>query len=120
MFTACSDDDDASSERDIVGTWMLVEANNVPGFTIDDCTGRSTITFNEDNTATSTFFNAVGDDCLSTTEEGSWSNSSGSNYTIEIPGFDDPVAGTVTFSGADRFTFTSAVFTGTNIVFERN
>ena len=120
MFTACSDDDDASSEGNIVGTWMLVEANNVPGFTLDDCTGRSTITFNEDNSATSNFSSYVGDACLSIEEEGNWSSSSNSRYTIEIPGFDDPVTGTITFSNANRFTFRPDVLTGTNLVFERN
>ena len=120
IFTACSDDDDASIEGNIVGTWLLVEANNVPGITVNDCTGQSTITFEADNTASSTFYNFVGEDCFGTTDEGEWSSSSNSRYTIEIPGFDDPVTGTVNFSNENRFTFTPDGFPTTNLVFERN
>lgn len=120
LFTACSDDDDPKVEGNIVGTWLLVEANNVPGFTVNECTGRSTITFNANNTASSKFYSYVGEDCVFVNDTGSWSNSSGSQYTIEIPGFDDPVDGTVVFSSETRFTFTLNDFPATSLTFERN
>ncbi|MBT8295427.1 MAG: lipocalin family protein [Gramella sp.] len=120
ILTACSDDDDSGVEGNIVGTWLLVEANNVPGFTVDDCTGRSTITFNADNTASSTFFSEDEGTCTSATETGTWSSSANSKYTLLVPGFDDPVNGTVNFSNNNRFTFTPDIFTGSNFVFERN
>ncbi|PTX42424.1 lipocalin-like protein [Christiangramia gaetbulicola] len=120
LFTACSDDDDSGAEGNIVGTWTLVAATNVPGFTIDDCTGRSTITFNADNTASSTFYATVEDQCVSSNDSGTWSNSSGSQYTIKIPGFDDPVAGTVNFSNENRFTFTPNDLPTSSLTFARN
>lgn len=120
MFTACSDDDDdASVEGNIVGTWLLVEANNVPGFTIDSCTGQSTITFNADNTASSTFYGEVEDQCVSDTDTGNWSNSSDSQYTIEIPGFGE-LTGTVVFSSESRFTFSPNDLPTSSLAFERN
>ncbi|TBW28507.1 lipocalin family protein [Gramella sp. KN1008] len=120
LFTACSDDDDASVEGNIVGTWLLVEANNVPGFTVNECTGRSTITFNADNTASSTFYTMVEDNCVSDTDSGTWSSSSSSQYTIKIPGFDDPVTGTVVFNNENKFTFTPNMLPGSSLTFERN
>lgn len=119
VFTACSDDDDSGSSDNIVGTWVLVEANNVPGFTVDDCTGQSTITFNENNTASSTFYGDVEGECMSDTDSGSWSSSSNSQYTINIPGFDDPVTGTIVFNN-NRFTFTPSEFPIASLTFERN
>ncbi|QYA25847.1 hypothetical protein G3I01_10110 [Gramella sp. MT6] len=120
LFTACSDDDDSGTEGNIVGTWRLAAATNVPGFTVDECTGQSTITFNADNTASSTFYSEVQEQCVANTDSGSWSNSSGSQYTIEIPGFDEPVDGTVTFSNENRFTFTPNDLPTSSLTFERN
>jgi len=120
MFTACSDDDDSTSfEGDIVGTWILVEANNVPGYTVNECTGRSTITFNADNTASSEFFSFNDDnECVSDSDTGNWSSSSSSQYTIEVPQLGE-VPGNVDFDG-DRFTFTPNDFQATSLTFERN
>ncbi|TRO65270.1 lipocalin family protein [Christiangramia sabulilitoris] len=121
LFTACSDDDDSGAvEGNIVGTWLLVEANNVPGFEVDDCTGQSTLTFNADNSASSTFFSESDGICSSATENGVWTSSENSKYTLLVPGFDDPVTGTVTFSSNNRFTFVPDVFTASNFVFQRN
>ena len=118
LFTACSDDDDAGSNGNIVGTWLLVEANNVPGYTVDDCTGKSTITFNADNTASSTFYSNVEGECMRDDDTGNWSNSSSSQYTIEIPGFGD-LTGTVIFNG-NRFTFTPNDIPTSSLTFEKN
>tara|TARA_B100000929_G_scaffold216729_1_gene173441 strand:+ start:138 stop:503 length:366 start_codon:yes stop_codon:yes gene_type:complete len=118
LFTACSDDDDATSaEGNIVGTWILVDANNIPGYTLNECTGQSTITFNADNTASSEFFSGTAEDCDSESETGNWSNSSGSQYTIQVPQLGE-VPGRVVFNG-DRFTFTPDVNTASSLTFER-
>ncbi|GAA4319916.1 hypothetical protein GCM10023115_46660 [Pontixanthobacter gangjinensis] len=119
LFIACSDDDDAGSNGNIIGTWVLVDATNVPGVTVDDCTGRSTITFNADETASSTFYSTVDGNCVSAEDTGEWSSSSNSQYTIEVPGFDEPVAGTVTFSSANRFTFVPNLSATSSLSFER-
>ncbi|CAL67186.1 lipocalin family protein [Christiangramia forsetii] len=118
LFTACSDDDDAGSDGDIVGTWLLVEANNIPGYTVDECTGQSTITFNADNTASSEFFTNEGDECVSDSDSGNWSSSSNSQYTIQVPQLGE-VPGTVNFNG-NRFTFTPNDFQAASLTFERN
>lgn len=119
IFTSCSDDDDASVEGNIVGAWLLVEANNVPGFTVNECTGQSTITFNADNTASSTFYSNVNGACVSESDTGNWSNSSNSQYTIEIPGFGE-LTGTIVFSNNTRFTFTPNDLPTSSLVFQRN
>ena len=119
LFTACSDDDDSGSGGNIVGTWLLVEANNVPGYTVDECTGQSTITFNSDNTASSTFYSRVEGNCVSSDDTGGWSSSSNSQYTIEVPGFGE-LTGTVVFSGNNRFTFTPNDLPTSSLTFERN
>ena len=116
-LSACSDDD-SGTDGNIVGTWNLVAATNVPGYTVNDCTGQSTITFNADNTASSTFYSEVEGNCVSDTDSGAWSNSSGSQYTIEIPGFGD-LTGTVAFSNASRFTFSPNDFPGSSLTFEK-
>lgn len=118
LFTACSDDDDATQEGDIVGTWVLVEANNIPGYTVNECTGQSTITFNADNTASSEFFSSVEGECVSETDTGNWSSSSNSQYTIEVPQLGE-VTGTVAFNG-NRFTFRPNDFPASSLTFQRN
>ncbi|SDR66935.1 lipocalin family protein [Gramella sp. MAR_2010_147] len=118
LFTACSDDDDAGQDGNIVGTWLLVEANNIPGYEVNDCTGRSTITFNADNTASSTFYSNVEGECVSDQDTGNWSSSSNSQYTIEVPQLGE-VTGTVTFNG-NRFTFRPNDFPTSSLTFESN
>ncbi|MDR5590758.1 lipocalin family protein [Christiangramia sp. SM2212] len=117
LFTACSDDD-SNSDGNIVGTWLLVEANNIPGYTVNDCTGQSTITFNSDNTASSTFYSNVEGECVSNDDTGNWSNSTANQYTIEVPGLGD-LQGTVNFNGS-RFTFIPNDFPASSLTFERN
>lgn len=118
LFTACSDDDDATTNEEmIIGTWFIVEANNVPGFTVDECTGQSNITFNSDNTADTEFFGRVDGECVSDTDSGSWSSSSGSKYTFEVPGAGQ-LTGTVDFTSDTRFVFTPDDFPTSNLVFE--
>ena len=119
LFTACSDDDDATSvEGNIVGTWFLVEANNVP-FALNDCTRRSNITFNADNTASSEFYSQEGEECDFETDTGNWSNSSDSQYTIKIPGIEQALTGTLVFNSDNRFTFTPNDIPTSSITFER-
>lgn len=117
LLTACSDDD-SGDDGNIVGTWLLVEANNIPGYTVNECSGQSTITFNADNSASSTFYSTVEGECVSDTDTGSWSNSTGNQYTIEVPGLGD-LQGTVNFSDS-RFTFIPNDFPASSLTFERN
>lgn len=119
MFTACSDDDDAGVEGNILGTWLLVEANNIPGYTVNECTGQSTITFNADNTASSEFFtNTTAGDCNRESDTGDWSSSSNSQYTFAVPQLGD-ITGIVSFDGS-QFTFTPIEFPASSLTFEKN
>ncbi|MCM4154503.1 lipocalin family protein [Gramella sp. AN32] len=118
VLTSCSDDDDSSKDGNIVGTWFLVEANNAPGYTIDDCTSQSNITFNADNTATSEFYANTESGCDFDPGSGGWSKD-GNQYTFAIPLYGD-VTGTVTFNSDTRFTFVPSI-PGLNasLVFEK-
>lgn len=120
LFTACSDDDDTSqnNEDKILGTWFIVEANNIPGYTVNECTGQSNITFNENNTANSEFFGTVEGECVSETDTGNWSSSGDSKFTFEVPQFGE-VTGTVTFISDSRFRFTPDDLPASNLVFEK-
>lgn len=117
LFSACSDDDSTNAEL-ILGTWFLVEANNVPGFTVDECTGQSNITFNANNTANTEFYGRVDGNCVSDSDTGNWSSSSGSKYTFEIPNYGE-LTGTVDFSGDSRFVFRPDDLPTSTLVFEK-
>lgn len=127
LLTACSSDDDNSEVDPILGTWLIVEVNNPPGsdFTLSDCNKNSTMTFNEDGTATSVFHAQVEGNCMAGNPTAStWNNQSGI-YTITIPipeleglGF-DTLTGTIQFT-SNTFIFTPAVSPTTTIVFEKN
>ncbi len=125
VLTACSSDDDSSDEDLILGTWFIVEVNNIPNsdFTLSECNKNSTMTFNEDGTATSVFHAQVGENCVAGTPTNStWNNQSGI-YTITIPipelqGF-NTLTGTIEFT-SNTFIFTPVVSPTTTIVFERN
>ncbi|MDX1544433.1 MAG: lipocalin family protein [Christiangramia sp.] len=118
LFAACSEDDSPSDNGEsIIGTWVLVEANNVPGFQVDECSSQSTITFMADNTASSTFYGKnSNDECVSSTDAGAWSKSD-SKYTFKVPQL-GTVTGTVTFSSETRFTFRPDDLPTSSLVFE--
>lgn len=120
LFTACSDDDDSTNlEGDIVGTWTLVEASNIPGYTVDECTGQSTITFNADNTASSDFFTNNGAECNQDSDTGDWSSSANSQYTFAVPQLGD-ITGVVSFNDNNtRFVFTPVDFPTSSLTFEK-
>lgn len=119
LFTACSDDDDNGSEDQIVGTWFLVEANNFGDIVVDDCSSKSSITFNSDNTTSSKFYTVSNGSCELSEDSSTWS-SNGSRYTIDIPGV-APLSGSVTFSDNNTFTFYPDIFVAqnSNLVFEK-
>ncbi len=125
VLTACSNDDDTSEEDPILGTWFIVEVNNIPNsdFTLSECNKNSTMTFNVDGTATSIFHAQIEENCMAGTPTTStWNNESGI-YTITIPipelqGF-NTLTGTIEFT-SNTFIFTPAVSPTTTIVFEKN
>ena len=126
VLTACSNDDDTTEEEPILGTWFIVEVNNVPGsdFSLSECNKNSTMTFNADGTATSLFHSEIDGNCLAgASANTTWNNQSGV-YTITIPipeleeaGF-DTLSGTVEFT-SNTFIFTPVVSPNTTIVFEK-
>lgn len=124
VLIACSSDDDTSGGDEILGTWVLVEVNNIPNsdFTLSECNKNSTMTFNEDGSATSIFHAQVEGNCMAGTPANStWNNQSGI-YTITIPipeleGF-NTLTGTIDFT-SNTFTFTPVVSPTTTIVFEK-
>ena len=113
VFTACSSDDDADSNTPdpVLGTWILVDAS-APLDTQFCLEEDSSITFNANNTLSSTFYLTEAD-CAATTSAGTWSNRGNSVYTITVPMIEGDLQGTVNFSSANKFTFTSlaGVFT---------
>lgn len=124
VLTACSSDDDTSGGDEILGTWFLVEVNNIPNsdFSLSECNKNSTMTFNEDGSATSVFHAQVEGNCMAGNPANStWNNQSGI-YTITIPipeleGF-NTFAGTVDFT-SNTFIFTPIASPNTTIVFEK-
>lgn len=127
VLTACSSDDDKIEEDRILGSWFIVEINNVPGsaFTLTECNKNSTMTFNENGTTTSVFHAQVGANCVAGTQTNStWNNQNGI-YTITIPipelegaGF-NTLTGTIAFT-SNTFVFTPVISPTTTIVFERD
>lgn len=113
VFTACSNDDDTNSNTPdpVLGTWVLVDASAPldSQFCLEE---DSTITFNANNTLSSTFYLTEAN-CDATSSTGTWSNKGNSIYTITVPMIEGDLQGSVNFSSANKFTFTSlaGVFT---------
>ncbi|QED37491.1 hypothetical protein FK178_07040 [Antarcticibacterium arcticum] len=115
LFAACSSDDDENPDAadPILGTWVLVDASSP----LDDefCLEKeSTLTFNADNTGSSTFYLTQAN-CTATSSTGNWTNRGNSLYTISVPVYGD-LQGSVNFSGSNKFTFT---FIGGVLTFEK-
>lgn len=113
FLTACSSDDDSNSNGDdpIIGTWILV------GSSITNpqaCTQESTITFNQDNSGSGTFYIAE-TECQPQNSSGNWQNLGNSRYSIVAPVV-GTIEGVANFTGNDEFTFTTALG---NLTFER-
>ena len=121
LFTSCSEDDDASGEDKILGTWYAVEITNppIPGLVLSDCNQNSNITFNEDSSTSSEFYSEIDGNCeIEDTSESTWSKSN-DIYTFTIP-FEGigQLNGTADFNG-DTFIFTPIASPETSIVFEK-
>lgn len=115
-FSACSDDDDAGTENEdpIVGTWIVTSVEPAQ-FNIEACEEASTITFNENNTGSATFYiEETG--CAATNASGDWSNEGGDVYTITVPVIGS-MTGSVDFNGANEFFFVTDA--GVTITFQR-
>lgn len=104
-LTSCSNDDDGTTEvRTVVDTWTLVSMNPA-AFNLEECPDKPLITFHEDGNAEWTFY-SQDNNCQGSTDTGTWQQNSDTEYTINVPNFAE-LTGTVTFSSASRFTFTS-------------
>lgn len=105
-FTSCSSDDDGStSENTVVGTWKLESTNpTIPGLDPEECPSRPEITFNANETADWTFYSE--ETCEATTDSGTWSKNSATEYSITIPDY-GTFEGTVAFQSAQQFTFST-------------
>lgn len=108
FFAACSDDDDNTEELTINGTWELTAVSPaIPGWDLSACPNNPEITFNADGTAQWTLYDSD-NNCAESTSSGTWVKNSANSYTVTIPDFDE-VTGTVAFSGANQFRFTTTV-----------
>lgn len=108
-LSSCSSDDDGDTESNtVIGTWTLVEINPEEAgdaVGLNDCPNKPLITFQEDGNADWTFYDPD-NDCQASTNTGSWTQNSATQYTMNIPGL-KPFVGTVEFSSSTRFTFTT-------------
>jgi hypothetical protein len=114
-FTACSDDDDANTSNfSIKGTWEITAVESFASIDADQCENRSTVNFKQDNTLDSTFYFEE-NDCAPENASGTWENLGNGNYVMELGSFGE-LEGEVNFSGADKFTFSTAMtFDGTSV-----
>ena len=72
----------------------------------------------EDNTAKSEFFSSADTGCVSETSTGSWSSSSNSQYSFQVPTLGQ-LTGTVNFVNDSRFTFTPNDLPASSLTFEK-
>lgn len=104
-LTSCSNDDDGTTEeRTVVGTWTMVEMNPA-AFNLEECPDKPIIIFHANENADWTFY-SQDNNCEGQTDSGTWQQNSDTEYTINVPNFAE-LTGTVTFSSASMFTFTS-------------
>lgn len=111
LFASCSDDDDAGAETSIEGTWRLTSMT--PQVLDFSCSEDHTITFNANGTTNWTVYDS-NNDCQAVSSAGTWEKKSGNNYTVAIPDIGN-VDGTVNFSGANKFTF-STTYQGVPVI----
>ena len=114
-LTSCSNDDDANSDNSITGTWTLQNVN--PPLIDLNCPQPSIITFTANGTTDWELY-STDNNCTLETSSGTWEKNSGNNYTIYIPDF-QAIPGSVEFSSANSFTFTTSV-AGANVVLTFN
>ncbi len=121
VLAACSNDDDSPQTGDdlILGKWYLKDARAGSVSLVTECQKKSNIIFNLDNLASSEYYESNdADECnLESSNQGSWSKNANSQYTFDVPGYDN-LTGTVSFEG-DTFTFTSAEIAPIVFTFEK-
>lgn len=104
-MTSCSSDDEGTTEeRTVIGTWTMVSMNPAV-IDLEECPDKPLITFQDDGNAEWTFYTQE-NNCQGSTDTGTWNQNSATEYTINIPNFGE-LTGTVNFSSASMFTFTS-------------
>ncbi len=124
LFTACSDDDDATTDdgSQIEGKWFLIDVrSSAAQNTLNDCNQQSFIQFNSDNTASSEFYeeNEADETCeLEDENDGTWTYLGDDRYTFFIPTIGQQT-GTVNFTSDTQFIFTSPSIPGIEVVFEK-
>lgn len=111
FLTSCSNDDDAGSEPSIVATWKLTAMN--PPVLDFSCPEEHTITFNGNGTTNWTVYDS-NNDCEGVSSAGTWQKNSDNSYSISVPDF-GTFDGTVSFAGANKFTFLT-VYQSVNVV----
>ncbi|NJW51681.1 lipocalin family protein [Salinimicrobium oceani] len=108
LITSCSDDDDNGAENGtIIANWELTAVTpQIPGWDPSACPENPDITFTENGSAMWTLYDSE-NDCAEFSSSGTWEKNSDNTYTISIPNF-GTFDGTVKFSGANKFTFTTS------------
>lgn len=115
-FTSCSDDDEVISNDDpIVGTWALVEVNPASPIFDPALCDQSTITLNDNGTATATFYLANAE-CQKQQSGGNWSKTAEGIYQLTVPFLGTHEINVDFGEGAEEFNFN---FNGTDLVFRR-
>ena len=106
-LASCSNDDDSvKEENSIVATWTLVSVSPA-GIISLDCPNESTISFNDDGTASWQLY-TESNNCELQADVSTWEKISENEYVVTIPGYGE-VTGTVAFSGDNKFTFTGSM-----------
>lgn len=117
LLLGCSNDDDNEplpEDDPIEGTWYLADWT-IPIDGPSECQRQSNITFSDDGTSQSEFFNEEDEECVSESDSGDWTREANGQYTFNVPNFGRQT-GNVDFEGENRFVFS---LSGGSITFEK-
>lgn len=104
LFSSCSEEEDPVQKEDpIIGTWVLIQADENILIDPQACEEPSTITFFDNRQAAATFY-LNGQDCQPQISGGSWSNVGGTTYNLSVP-FVGSQEFNVDFENSDTFSF---------------
>lgn len=108
VLTSCSNDDNASSQDPLIGSWTSFQSfYNGTEFPLDDCDKMDTITVSANGTFTEAFFYDNGSTCESDgTDNGLWENQGNSTYkiTYEVGTVDEEVLIVAITFNSNKFT----------------
>lgn len=127
VFSSCGNDDDSSSQDQIIGTWTFHK------LFIDDieqsltsCQMQETFNFKSNGTVSYKYFEVIQGVCeLEESNSGTWSNDGNSIYTLKIEGNNSSeeltfVANTFYFEHSDAIDPLDPVFATYKEVYIRN